>query len=1602
MDSLSHAAHNPAAAPVLQAGTEGTGVELAAQRNAAQPADSPKVAALRQGIIPESLRRDLKIIPENDPASIALCSRVRQALQEYLPGLDQRVHPVHILLGDNSEVPGARLKYMPETTIILGREKVLSCKTEAELMLLVLHELTHALLAKGYRPHELFDIAGIDRFKTLPEREANTPDKDKPSVGKLEEGGAHTLPLLLIAEAGKDPRIYGTYFESLFAEQREARTRGNWAILQEIIDEHPLPEVTEGLAEAASVVFLNARGALPTAAGVALTELHKALKDAHYVTQVEAAADRTKIDRSSIAERIKCARDFAAEKGKLSREDIKEIRELLDAPGVRADSVPQDLAAAHELAEFLVQAGGGVAYDSLCRLIDSERPRTVVLGKSLCGLVSAIKDLEAALGADERGHGGAALDSRLDAISEKVQALATAYNEMHGHRNGDQFARFATSAAKPFSDFQARPGQLVPWQLLFDGICSPRPDFMTFRTAALALGCNSDARFAEDEYSKDLLYVAANGIIFEPSAAAAPVAAALMMARARMEREVVGSSNPEATFGKYAGRFYRIHNVISVLPLKSGFYATPEALPSLFDSRPALWARANGHHSSPPYLRGGAVIKLLNWLGDQGDLNAPAVVAHLEKVLSHATVTVVRDNIARFEALIERCVAAKAKRVIELLISKSELELPDDKRARIIAKAASVFLEDFAPKGPKLEKERSVGEVKKVKASLEYIRAAAKASLAYVDADGQLKPNCPTWVHAIFNGPWMEAGLSAAKKKAGSGISFSTRELLALSEIIDDSAVERLLSPFAPGRGFSQLPLEKRCQVCKRLSESGALGTEKRNDILLNILSELELPETPNTVKEKGSAVLLSLSQSMPLLVSRRVENVWVQAVSDRLGKDPEGSAGATLDDVGVHHAELQATLDAARKEFPRQCFISVVSKLAKQIELQTEMSEWVRGSITSFTAKEIEGFGRGWKVAEAIILMTRHDIRERERLLDFLLAPGAGDYHYDEFRADAAEQVREYLQMTGRERRSLESLASEVRTFHDNFWAYRPEQRALAVRQLFRVTPEQMARRGGREQIQLDGNTFSYVAKRLFPGEDAVSEQARVTVRAYADALDPIEQPFVLSGLLFAARNIAATSNTRLQRRALALDKVGQEDPNLQRIGEAVAQFVSARDPGLQKLGQVLAGLPGVPEEIRRPNRALLDNAAPMERWDQVRLARHIEPRLTQKLAEKEPARVSISRVGAGLGDGTMASTVTVDLSNGITAALTLRKPFALERGQAGLSVVQKAAEAPALRRTYPKIAETMAELVADASARLVPEADYSLTAAQYAALDGMFGGRSIALGAQRVETSVAQCLVCDHDFALTELIKGQTLAALQRKGEVPHFLQAGRAVQVMSAILHLNFDTDRSAGNVMVQGARSIELDPKAIMLERRADGAPERMSWTSTDAQLFGRLMGRVLLGIDTTGTNGKFLQLYISAVDELRAQESKAGRKLPLLVREANKAILTASGLLEAPKGSPYTTGFILYSILRNGMQDDVARGVCEELLSDRGVATFATRAKLPQDQIRMFGSLLKPHLEQFLKTGDVPPMAAPLLMQLIPQLASAAALPEPIKVSPRIV
>ncbi|MCB0335049.1 MAG: hypothetical protein KDD62_02045, partial [Bdellovibrionales bacterium] len=233
--------------------------------------------ALKKDRIPQKLREELNVLNEKKAISKQMQAEVEHILAEFLPGLDLSRHPVRVLTTNNGNSVACRVKHTPTTTIAIDLTSCIeNITTRGELALVVLHEVCHALFAKGYRPHHLFDPLGIHKFSLVPELESNKPDTNSPDNGKPEESAAYTIPLLLLADAGYNPRIYESFFTTLFAPQLAMRSTENFSLCTEILDVHPLPETVDGLCEIVCALWIYRRGQLPTKTTMPISELKEA------------------------------------------------------------------------------------------------------------------------------------------------------------------------------------------------------------------------------------------------------------------------------------------------------------------------------------------------------------------------------------------------------------------------------------------------------------------------------------------------------------------------------------------------------------------------------------------------------------------------------------------------------------------------------------------------------------------------------------------------------------------------------------------------------------------------------------------------------------------------------------------------------------------------------------------------------------------------------------------------------------------------------------------------------------------------------------------------------------------------------------------------------------------------------------------------------------------------------------------------------------------------------------------------------------------------------------------------------------------------------
>jgi hypothetical protein len=612
-------------------------------------------------------------------------------------------------------------------------------------------------------------------------------------------------------------------------------------------------------------------------------------------------------------------------------------------------------------------------------------------------------------------------------------------------------------------------------------------------------------------------------------------------------------------------------------------------------------------------------------------------------------------------------------------------------------------------------------------------------------------------------------------------------------------------------------------QLFKKLSDRGLW----RSDIEYTHLQKLyEVVKTRPPVE-----AMLTGSRISDPHIRRGLFKRWATLIAGEYGQD---------DGTQQYYKHLTGVANTVSKAFSRADLPEAFDALAKAVLAQPELCVFLEELAHRISVKDWNQSPLAGMLAETTFILIRKRPEARVATLKYLMTPYS-EASAREYINDAGTDIMSSIEMDEikladapiEQKKQYEykrkKVDVQVKLLYDNFWTASLEVRALMAREL--LLPCDAA------SEQVDEHTFGYVMSQLFPGQGTYDEEAKRWVRAYVDAL-----PFYQRHLALAAMMVA-TERTRRRDGSTPL-------------GQALAVLLENMGPGETKAGQGAESHPNVPEELRKDLGRLKYAADEPFRWDLLRRVDAIRDKIVSTIGNK-------LWVGDVLGSASLYTTLEIR-AGGRRCALSLLRPHALDRAKSGFDTMRKMATHLGMGSST---ADTLVELIEEASTRVEVETDTGLAQQQYQAGFDLYDGVQVGDFAM----TAPRCLVSGPGFFLMDLMTGDHFSKLEGDRK-----PVARAIltRELRNIFYGTFDSDRHGGNVLVEGNFIRHLDFKGMALD----------VWKPEDYKQLASVLKEI---ISRFGQEIDLTKALFETQQELR----RRGKNLSKLVLEVQKAVLS---------------------------------------------------------------------------------------------------------------
>jgi len=494
------------------------------------------------------------------------------------------------------------------------------------------------------------------------------------------------------------------------------------------------------------------------------------------------------------------------------------------------------------------------------------------------------------------------------------------------------------------------------------------------------------------------------------------------------------------------------------------------------------------------------------------------------------------------------------------------------------------------------------------------------------------------------------------------------------------------------------------------------------------------------------------------------IENLWIQAHFKILGKDTGASE---------YTKEVGRVLARMREHLLANDRVLLASKLADKLETQEKLTKHFKDSLQSFTKEELEGSLLKGMALETALLALRKTDKNRNMLMEYLIQP---------LTTESTEKLAVYMELelknelysgwdseTGLPigvRIAPARIRAELKFLWENFWTLPFAARALAFEQLLfssRYTPE------------TGKPVFDYVKDKLFPASEPYVEEARLFVNAYFEVIPDYQHPILMSAMMVTTERSSEESLSIGQRLAMVLELLG---------------------PAETKLGQVIHSHPKTPKEIKDGMGRLKSKADPPARWD-----------LLQYYRDSVPAEVRkrVLHVGSLLGSASFYLALEVEMKNHTRGVMKLLRPFAAERAENGFEIMLQMVGV-LQGRFDPAALQTIGQMIRQAQESAVLETNRQISVEQAEIAAAIYDGRRVTISGESFDLHVPKIISYGPTYQFMEKAPGKHFNDLPDKPQVK--LEYKRRVAMAYFVFELatilrggRFDFDRHGAQMRVQ---------------------------------------------------------------------------------------------------------------------------------------------------------------------------------------------------------
>jgi len=493
------------------------------------------------------------------------------------------------------------------------------------------------------------------------------------------------------------------------------------------------------------------------------------------------------------------------------------------------------------------------------------------------------------------------------------------------------------------------------------------------------------------------------------------------------------------------------------------------------------------------------------------------------------------------------------------------------------------------------------------------------------------------------------------------------------------------------------------------------------------------------------------------------VVQTYVDAAAKELGKDND-----------QNRMRIRRRIEDIFKDTSGDVRFGLLTRLADATETQRELTLEIQQKLQDCSIEQLVKSKMSAAMGEVMLDQCSRDETLRIASLEYLTTPLTERSLHTYKTAlttfakknEHAEKNKELLNSLANDPSQIESL----RSFHENFWAFPFEGRQLGLEKILFPVHEKTGK-------EFDRN-MRYAMDKVFPSSfNSNDRSGRDIVQAFLQVCDEAERRLLLSAMLVATEPGVDTHKGR-------------------NVGKTLNQL-KALGPAGDKLLQAIHSHPSTPENIREEIGESKSNSQWVPRWKIFEWLKDFGP-------DTAPGNPKTVRVGKLLGVGAYGATVALEKENNQLTACTLLKPAADTLAETMFDRFKDAAEILLTKRTRM---QPVREMIAQAGRMSKIETDMSVAESQAKVAAENYNGMKVSVNGQEFTFRTANWVGSGKRYKETEVIEGKHFNELPTDTEVNRSFKANAARAQLAAEVYLRLtgkavDHDRHGAQQRIKG--------------------------------------------------------------------------------------------------------------------------------------------------------------------------------------------------------